>query len=124
DVLKTEIINGTRPIPKSVSGTPNEFQRLIERGWNNRPNERPTIREMFSVLNELMHTYFKVDTIDNDNVHLSLAVDDSDVNSIRFDVLPTNNINDSNMKWNDKVKIMQKFIPFHKSHVSKLDENE
>ncbi|CAJ0759595.1 23056_t:CDS:2 [Entrophospora sp. SA101] len=83
--LKTKIINGEKPTPKSVPGTPKNYQQVIERGWCDRPNDRSTIEEMVVILDKLSFDYIagkKVDTIGDDKVGLLSLMDNSDARSI------------------------------------------
>jgi hypothetical protein len=51
--VKTQVLNGMHPQPKETNGTPIEYQKIMEKGWELSPKQRPTIDKMFDVLSEL-----------------------------------------------------------------------
>ena len=70
--VKTQVLNGMHPQPKEINGTPVKYQKIMEKGWDLSPEQRPTIEKMLDVLNELERkekTWGKIsrigDAIDN-----------------------------------------------------------
>ena len=51
--VKTYVLSGKHPQPEKTNGTPVKYQKIMEKGWDPSPTQRPTIEKMFDVLNEL-----------------------------------------------------------------------
>nr|CAG8576294.1 15074_t:CDS:2 [Entrophospora candida] len=126
--LSTKIIIGERPTPRSVSGTPKKLQQMIEHGWCNRPNDRPTIEEMVPILDALDFAYIankKVETVD-DEIYLLLSADNSDRKSIISNAssiydadieyyMPTN-LSDTEDQQQYKQRSKKQLNPFNKKN--------
>jgi hypothetical protein len=53
DEVKTHVLKGMHPQPEKTNGTPIEYQKMMEKGWNISPKQRPTTVKMLNVLSEL-----------------------------------------------------------------------
>jgi hypothetical protein len=78
--VKAQVLNGMHPQPKETDGTPIEYQKIMEKGWDLSPTQRPTIEKLLFVLNELERkekTWSKIprigDVDDNYNRFSNLA---------------------------------------------------
>ncbi len=121
DEIKTKVLNGTHPQPEKIDSTPIEYQEIMEKGWNLDPSQRPTIEEIFNVLNKLDSEFLNgriENDNSNDNKYLSpnAAIKDDEPfedkdSSIVTDYSNTNNV----MTHFVKRKGLDKFNPFHKN---------
>ncbi|CAG8713208.1 14107_t:CDS:1, partial [Funneliformis mosseae] len=71
DEIKIQILNGTLPQPETSNNAPVKYQEIMKRGCNFDPRKRPSIEEIFNVLNELDSEWHNVDIRDEDNNFLS-----------------------------------------------------
>ncbi|RIA81078.1 kinase-like domain-containing protein, partial [Glomus cerebriforme] len=51
--IKTKVLIGIHPIPEATNGTPIEYQKIMEKGWDLSPKQRPTIETMLDILKRL-----------------------------------------------------------------------
>src|SRR5207248_997840 len=65
--ISEKILNGERPPQKPVQGTPIEFQNIIEKSWNQTPENRPNMEKLYSHIESLDARYLvnkkKIDLI-------------------------------------------------------------
>ena len=47
--VKAQVLNGMHPQPKETDGTPIEYQKIMEKGWDLSPTQRPTIEKMLLI---------------------------------------------------------------------------
>ncbi|CAI2179765.1 11473_t:CDS:2 [Funneliformis geosporum] len=91
DDIKSLVRDGAHPQPDSTRGTPVAYQKIMEKGWDLDPKQRPTIEEMLKTLNELESEEFlghKIPRIgDEENVSSGSSNDNKsdDVTSVHTD---------------------------------------
>ncbi|CAI2174014.1 15304_t:CDS:2 [Funneliformis geosporum] len=71
DEIKTKVLSGAHPQPETINNAPVKYQRIMKRGWDLDPRQRPSIEEIIKVLNELDSEWHNSYIGDEDNKLLS-----------------------------------------------------
>jgi len=82
--VKTRVLNGMHPQPKETNGTPVEYQKIMEKGWDLSSKQRPTIEKMLDVLDKLERKEKTLDKISRIGDIVDNSDDESSINMETF----------------------------------------
>jgi|ERR1044072_5515175 hypothetical protein len=92
--VKTQVLNGMHPQPKEINGTPVKYQKIMEKGWDQSPKQRPTIEKMLDILDKLERkerTWSKISRIgdvDNSDDASSISTKSSEPDEVGIQYIP------------------------------------
>ncbi|RHZ83011.1 hypothetical protein Glove_100g17 [Diversispora epigaea] len=66
--IRKKVLDKERPEPRSSNEIPVRYQDLIERGWDQNPENRPSMEKMFEELDDLLNSYLNASSNQKDNI--------------------------------------------------------